>query len=305
MAANNSMLPKASEYVITTMSDLAKYARLLSQYYHTTQGQQDVFLFFANELEKTRNKWASGKGRCLSQTDIEILFKFGDLLTSRSIDRYLSHDSIYDKLARFWSHIRKIPDGAAAEVITGRSGSGLPSTPLDFQKIHAAKASSSLMIKTVIDGNNSDRNDAPLLDLPAILLTIIIRSEAHEYVLGKILQRARNATKDLIDTADLLSVTCKEAKMKNGQPVFVTDMRALRDATAHARFIIENDSTGDFMIHFNNTGYGYSFHKTYSRKELLYFYQDYDRITIIYTRLLIIRTLYSYLNIFYHNVEQI
>jgi hypothetical protein len=51
MAANNSMLPKASEYVITTMSDLAKYARLLSQYYHITRGQQDVFFFFANELE--------------------------------------------------------------------------------------------------------------------------------------------------------------------------------------------------------------------------------------------------------------
>jgi len=113
----------------------------------------------------------------------------------------------------------------------------------------------------------SGRNDTPLLDIPAILLTIVIRSEAHEYVLGKILQRAKDATKDLIDTADLLSVTRKESKKKNGRLVFVTDMRAVRDATAHARFIIENDFTGDFTVRFSNTGRGYSFHKIFSKSK--------------------------------------
>jgi hypothetical protein len=299
MTENYSLLPKVSEYVTTTMGGLANYARLLSRYYHITQSQQEVFLLFANELENTRNKWGKGNGRCLSRSDIEILYKFGNLLTKRSIDRYFSHDSIYDKLARFWSHIRNIPDSAAAEVVTGRSGTGPPSHPLDFQKINAAKLSSSLMIKTVIDRNNSGDNNTPLLDVPAILLTIIIRSEAHEYVLGKILQRAGDVTKDLIDIAELLSVTSKEPRKRKGQVVFGTDMRAIRNSTAHARFIIEKDSSGDFAISFNNTGGGYSFHKTYSRKELLYFYQDYDRMTIIYTRLLIIRTLYSFLNIYF------
>ncbi len=155
------------------------------------------------------------------------------------------------------------------------------------------------MIKTVIDRNNSGRNDVSLLDIPAVLLTIIIRSEAHEYVLGKILQRTKDATNDLIDTADLLSATRKEPRKKNGRVIFVTDMRAIRDATAHAKFMIENNSAGDFSVRFSNTGHGYTFHKIHSRTQLLYFYQDYDRMTIIYTRLLIIRSLYSYLKLYF------
>jgi hypothetical protein len=299
MTAINSLRPKESGYVIPTMSDLADYARLLSQYYHITQGQQEVFLSYAKELENIRNKWARGRGRCLSRTDLETLYKFGDLITGRSIDRYFTRDSTYAKLTKFWLHIRNISDSVATEVVTGRSNKGPPSSPIDFSKTQAAKSSSSLMIKTVFDRNNYGNKDFLLLDIPAILLTIIIRSEAHEYVLGQILQRAKNVTKDQIDIVDLLSVTHKEPKEKSGRQVFVTDMRAIRDATAHAKFIIENDPSGDFSISFSNTERGYSFHKKYSRRELLYFYQDYDRMTIIYTRLLIIRTLRSFLSSYF------
>jgi hypothetical protein len=299
MTAINSLRPKESGYVIPTMNDLANYARLLSQYCHIAQGQQKVLLSYANELENIRNKWAKGRGRCLSRTDIETLYNFGDLITGRSIERYFTHDSIYAKLSKFWSHIRNIPDSAVPEVVTGRSSADPPFPHIDFSKIQAAKSSSSLMIKTVFDRNNYGNNDFLLLDIPAILLTIIIRSEAHEYVLGKILQRAKDVTKDQIDIVDLLSVTHKELKEKSGRRLFGTDMRAIRDATAHAKFIIENDSSGDFTISFNNTERGYSFHKKYSRRELLYFYQDYDRMTIIYTRLLIIRTLCSFLSLYF------
>lgn len=234
MSANNGMLPVASGYVIQTMSDLTNYARILSHYHYITAEQREILLFFANELENTRNKWTRGSGRCLSRGDIDILLKFGDLLTRYSIDRYFTNNSIYDKLPRFWSHIRNIPDNEAAEVITGRSDSDQPSVPTDLPKIEAARLSSSLMINAVIDRNNSGSNNMPLLDIPAILLTIIIRSEAHEYALGKILQRAMNATNESVDVADLLSVTRREPKVKNGKTFFVTDMRAIRDATAHA-----------------------------------------------------------------------
>jgi hypothetical protein len=293
------MLPKASDYVIQTMNELANYAKLLSHYRHISVSQQVLFLFSANELENTRDKWASGKGRCLSRADLEVLFKFADLLTRKSIDRYFIHDSIYDKLPKFWSHICNISDDKVAEVITGRSSSDRPRPPLDLERVNAAKLSSSLMIKTVYDRNNSGNNNMSILDIPAVLLTIIIRSEAHEYTLGKVLQRTKDATKGQVDIVDLLSVTHKQTKLKNGHSFFVTDMRAIRDATAHARFIIKSDATGDFAVHFSNTKRGYSFDKTFPRKELLYFYQDYDRMTIIYTRLLIIRSLYSYLNLYF------
>ena len=298
MSTNSSILPpKVSEYVIINLNGLAHYARLLSSYSYITQDQRETFLAFAVALEMIRDKWAGGRGKCLSRMDIENLFKFGHLLTGRSINHYFSHDMIYDRLAKFWSCMRKIPDSAVVGVINGDSGSVQPTVPLDMEKIIAATSSSSLMIKTVFDRNNSGSKD--LLDIPAILLNIIIRSEAHEYVLDKILERAKDATNDPIDIDDLLSVAHKESRMKNGRLEYVTDMRAIRDATAHARFIIENDSMGDFKVRFSNLAKGYSFNETYSRKELIFFYQDYDRMTIIHSRLLTIRSLYSYLNLYF------
>jgi hypothetical protein len=299
MSTNNSMLPKASDYVIQTMSELANYARLLSHYRDISVSQKTLFLLLANGLENTRDKWANGRGRCLSRADLGVLLKFGNLLTRQSIDQYFTHHSIYDKLPKFWSNMCNIPDSAVAEVITGRPVSDQPRPPLDLEKVNAAKLSSSLMIKTVIDRNNSGNNNMLLLDIPAVLLTIIIRSEAHEHTLTKILQRTGDGTKGQVDIAELLSVTYKQPKMKKGHLSFVPDMRAIRDATAHAKFTIENDTTGDFTVHFRNTEYGYSFHKTFSRIELLHFYLDYDRMTIIYSRLLIIRSLYSYLNSYF------
>jgi hypothetical protein len=283
MNANNSMLPKASDYVIRTMSELANYARLLSQYHRISVSQRALFLFFASKLEDVKNKWASGRGRCLSKADLAVLFKFGDLLTRQSIDRYFIHNSIYNRLPKFWSHMCSIPDTEVAEVITGRPTSDQSRPSLGLEKANAAKLSSSLMIKTVVDRNNRGNNNKRILDIPAVLLTIIVRSEAHEYILGKILQRTATAAKDLVDIEDLLSVTHKQPKIKSGQPSFVTDMRAIRDATAHAKFIIENDTGGDFAVRFSNTEYGYSFHKIFRRNELLDFYLDYNKMTIIYT----------------------
>jgi hypothetical protein len=62
MRANNSMLSKASDYVIKTTNDLVYYARELSQYRFISSSQQQFFLLFANELENTRDKWANGWG---------------------------------------------------------------------------------------------------------------------------------------------------------------------------------------------------------------------------------------------------
>jgi hypothetical protein len=198
-------------------------------------------------------------------------------------------------LAKIWVYLLNIPDNLVPEVVTGRPQTSSSAPSLNLDRLQAAKENSSLMIKAVIERNNSN-NNLLLLDIPTILLTIIMRSEAHEYTLGRILGRIQNITKDQVDVADLLSV---ESKVHKGNGVFKPDTRAIRDATVHARFVIKNDSMGDFAIHFNNTDDGYSFRRVYSREELLNLYQDYDRMTIITTRLLVIRSLYSFLNLYF------
>jgi hypothetical protein len=115
-------------------------------------------------------------------------------------------------LIRFWSYIQNIPDNRASEVITGQSTTELSSPSLSFDKIHAARENTNLTINTVIDRNYNNSNSLLILDIPTILLTIMIRSEAHEYTLGKMLERIEVITKDEIDIPDLLSVVNKESK---------------------------------------------------------------------------------------------
>ena len=137
-------------------------------------------------------------------------------------------------------------------------------------------------------------NKQRILDIPAILLTLMIRSEAHEYRMKQIIERAKFINIDF-DSAEVLSVQNKVSKGKQDKP----DRRAIRDATAHARFKIESDGKDDYIIKYNNTEDGYSFIKDFSRRDLLYFYQDYDRMTILQTRLFTIRLLISFLRLFF------
>jgi hypothetical protein len=274
------------------MDELSSYARLLSKYQYITQEQQRLFLKSADDFESIKNKWYNGEGKCLSKSDMAALSYFGNLVTSKSIDRYFTSNSIYDRLPKFWSFIQYIPDNLVVEAVIGQHDLTVSLRSIGFDKIYTARENTNLMINTVIERNNIRKNDLFILDIPTILLTIMIRSEAHEYVLGKILGRVKEITKNQIDIPELLSVIGRVPKGNEYKP----DTRAIRDATAHAKFKIESDFTGDFIISFNNTDEKYSFHQTFSRKALLKFYQDYDRMTSIYTQLLTLRLLYSFLN---------
>jgi|SRR5919109_4107341 hypothetical protein len=88
MVNNNSAIPTTSNYVVTSLQSLSLYATILSQYPYITQSQRKLFLIFAYNLENVGIKWQNGTGKCLSRADIDILRKFGDLITGRSIDRF-------------------------------------------------------------------------------------------------------------------------------------------------------------------------------------------------------------------------
>jgi hypothetical protein len=188
MDSNKSLPDTIVQYIITNIDSLASYARTLCRYHHITQDQQKYFLKSAEDLYNLKNKWIKGIGKCLSKSDLTILYDFGNLLTKNSINRYFVSNRIYDRLAKFWSCIQDIPDDKSAEVILGQQATGL-SLPSSLDKIRAAKENTNLMIEAVIERTHKDTNNNLLvLDFPAILLTIIIRSEAHEYTLQKILK---------------------------------------------------------------------------------------------------------------------
>jgi hypothetical protein len=176
---------------------------------------------------------ANGEGRCLSKSDIAVLYNFGSLLTTNSINRYFISNSIYGRITKFWSSLQCLPDNRVVEVVSGQFNNTVSLPSLGFDKIYTARENTNLMINTVVERNYDNDNNLLILDIPTILLTIMIRSEAHEYTLGKILQRTEEITKNQIDIPDLLSVVSKVPK---GQHKFKPDTRAIRDATALANY---------------------------------------------------------------------
>jgi hypothetical protein len=191
---NNSAIPITSNYVISSFDSLSLYARIMSQYPYITQDQRRCLLISADNLENIRTKWQRGSGKCISQVDIDILQKFGDPITGHPIDPYFSHNSIYERLEKTRRYLLKIQDNDVPEVITGRSST--PSWPQPLTSINCGQQSNSnLMFEAVRKRTQSINNNLLLLDISTVRLTIIIRSEAHEYTLGNILRRLQAITR--------------------------------------------------------------------------------------------------------------
>jgi hypothetical protein len=83
---------------------------------------------------------------------------------------------------------------------------------------------------------------------------------------------------------DIQEMCSVDSKVQKGNE-WKSDTRAIRDAISHAYFTIEYSDKG-FKIHFQNSEQGYNFDKSFTEKELLLFYQDYDRLIALQTLLL-------------------
>jgi hypothetical protein len=120
-----------------------------------------------------------------------------------------------------------------------------------------------------------------ILSITSILLALIIRVESHEYEIQNMIAKAKKYVNLNYDIEEMLSVNSRIGK-GNG---WRSDTRAIRDAVSHAHFVINKRGNG-YLIHFKNSEDGYNFDKTYTEKDMLLFYQDYDRAIAIQTLLL-------------------
>ena len=82
MFNNNSAIPVTSNYVISSFDRLSLYARIMSQYPYITEEQRRRLLISADNLENIRTKWQRESGKCITQVNIDILQKFGDLIAA-------------------------------------------------------------------------------------------------------------------------------------------------------------------------------------------------------------------------------
>lgn len=116
----------------------------------------------------------------------------------------------------------------------------------------------------------------PILEVTGLLLAHQIRVESIEYPIRKTIEDAL-AEYELSGGFDPWEMCSVENKVKKGDE-WRTDVRALRDATAHAWFDIE-DEEDEWIVVFDNLTDGYSFERSFSREEFRRFF---DLHTLLY-----------------------
>lgn len=122
----------------------------------------------------------------------------------------------------------------------------------------------------------------------ALLLAHLIRVETIEYV-------HRRQLDDMVKTFALtgydVELACSVGGKVPWNGSWETDVRAVRDATAHAHYKVTTKGN-DWEVEFVNSGHGYKFKETFSRAEFLQFLDNHTMLTKTQTMfLLVVETL--------------
>ncbi len=146
-------------------------------------------------------------------------------------------------------------------------------------------------IVNLLNKGKSNHLSSNALSATGLLLVHIIRVESIEKALLDQLKSAidRSPVRDKFDPYEICSIECKVSKYNDWR----TDVRAIRDSTAHAQFTINILEKG-WKISFSNHKGGYSFEKEFNDKEFIKFF---DNFTLLYKSQLILLMLFEMLPI--------
>ena len=248
---------EAKKAAIERLSVLANFAESL----HDKSLDKALFQWVI-KLRTIEAKVGKASGRCLSKLEIEQIWRFGQELIRGN--PYLN-----SQLSQFWN----LYDDILKKLRLTRSSTGYAPRAVIGQLKPRIKRADALA-ESIVSATQSEVST--ILSPAGLLLVHIVRTESIGYALLKQLKDAveKHGLQDKYDVETICSV---QSKVKKG-PEWRTDVRAIRDATAHGRFkihLLEND----WAIDFDNDEKGYSFHKSFSRKEFTKFF---DLHTLLY-----------------------
>ncbi len=298
MDSNRSLFGE-NTYVSNSISQCKGSLQLFCNHPTLSIDEKKKISEFITVLDELNEKWLEGIGPCLQVDDISFIIDLGDFLSNKIFGKFVSSLTIPDRIIRMWQILLLIPDAKIFEVIMGQEvKEHIPNIPL-FMRIQSAKNSTDQFIETIRQRKNEDDRERILTDISTILLTVMIRIETHEHIMFEMLDRASKVINKDIDMQDLFSINSKVKRGKEDR----TDSRAIRDATAHAHFKVSANTTGDYIIKFENNDKGWKFNKEFSRQDLIIFYQDFDLLYGFYVRLISLKLLYGFLMT--HGLKQI
>lgn len=248
---------EAKEVAVRNLSVLASFAESM---HDQTIGK--VPLEWAIVLRTIEAKVRKTSGPCLSDLEIKQIWDFAQQLIQANPDLNL-------QLSQFW----KLYDSVLKILGSKPSGPGYALQNMIAQLRRRIGTADTLAESIVLAVKSNTSN---ILSPVALLLIHLVRTETIEYALRKQLRDAIE-THGLQGEYDVEVICSVQDKVPKGQQ-WRTDVRAIRDATAHGQFEIHS-SGNDWEVQFDNDEEGYSFHKRFSRKEFTKFF---DLHTVLY-----------------------
>lgn len=282
--SNLDLLGENNPFVLA-MSQVNDDLSIFLKYPYLTSLQRDTISHHKDNLQQLVTTWSCGIGKCLNTYDCRAFKDLGDYISKEPFKNLFESTTIPDRLAELWTLIRQVPENKVFEVIMGQCINNFTPSSHVFKKTFDARSNTRIFIQMVLDRQNNKSNVDILCDIPALLLTILIRSEAHEFLIGEMLCRVEKEIGETVDIPNLLSIHGKVVKGSSFKP----DTRALRDAIAHNHFKVNKTKEGDYIINFENYEMGWHFVKTFSRQDLLEFYLDFDTYYNFYRLLITLR----------------
>lgn len=257
---------EAKKVAIESLSVLATFAESLHN-----ELLDKALLAWAITLRTIEAKVRKASGHCLTDSEIEEIWNFGQQLIQ-------CNPNLISQLSQFWNLYHDV-----------------------LKKLHPTKSSPSYPLRGIINELRPRINRADMLaerivlaarsqisnvlSPTAFLLAHVFRTETIEYAFRKQLNDAvqRHGLQSKYDVETICSV---QSKVRKGTE-WRTDVRAIRDATAHGWFKILS-LENDWAIEFDNDKEGYSFHKRFSRKEFTKFFDLYTLLYKLQLHLLVI-----------------
>lgn len=250
-------LDEAKHAAVHHLSLLASFAESMHD-----QLFDRVPLEWAITLRTIEAKVRKTSGPCLSYFEIRQVWDFAQQLIQANPDLTVKLSQfwkLYDDVLKILGSRRSFPGYAPQNVITQLR-----------PRIEMADTLAESIVSAV------KNNVSNILSPVALLLVHLVRTETIEYALRKQLEDAIQSH-DLQGKYDAEFICSVQSKVRKGTE-WRTDVRAIRDATAHGQFKIHS-SENDWEVEFDNSEEGYNFHKRFSRKEFTKFF---DLHTVLY-----------------------
>lgn len=269
---------EAKEIAIRNLSILASFAESMHD-----QLIGKVPLQLAIVLRTIEAKVRKASEPCLSDLEIRQVWDFAQYLIQVNPELTL-------QLSQFW----KLYDNVLKRLSSKLSGPGYALQNMIAQLRPRIEIADTLA-ESIVSAVKS--NTSNILSPVALLLIHLVRTETIEYALRKQLKDAIE-THDLQGKYDVEIICSVQGKVRKGQE-WRTDVRAIRDATAHGQFKIHS-SKNDWEVQFDNDEDGYNFHKRFSRKEFTKFFDLHTFLYKFQLHLLIILELLPILATHFH-----